>query len=128
MIFAMGHLLGATATIGTLTALSFLLPEKTGSILRESRIFRFLPIFASIWFVSALGQLLATLADLFSTGLSNVLDITMIRSYVTQTSLGRLQFVEVISAGLVLLTSTTLRKVGGSIIFLLIAKIGRAHV
>ena len=124
MIFAMGHLLGATATIGALTALSFLLPEKSGSILRDSRIFRFLPIFASIWFVSALGQLLATLADLFSTGVTNVLDFTMIRSFVTQTSLGRLQFVEVIAAGLVLLASATLRKVGGSIFLLLIALLG----
>ena len=124
MIFAMGHLLGATATIGALTSLSFLLPEKSGSILRDSRIFRFLPIIASIWFVSALGQLLATLADLFSTGLTNVLDVTMIRSFITQTSLGRLQFVEVIAAGLVLLAGTTLRKVGGSIFFLLIALVG----
>jgi len=124
MIFAITHILFATLTIGSLIALVFLLPEREGRLENQSRIRRFLPIFAGVWFLSALGQLISTLATLFDTNLVNVLDLTMIRSYVTQTSLGRLQFAELAAAGAVFIFQGMLRKVGGAFWLLLIALMG----
>ncbi|NDE72236.1 MAG: cytochrome c oxidase assembly protein, partial [Actinobacteria bacterium] len=124
MIFAITHILFATLTIGSLIALVFLLPEREGRLENQSRIRRFLPIFAGVWFLSALGQLISTLAALFDTKLVNVLDLTMIRSYVTQTSLGRLQFAELAAAGAVFIFQGMLRKVGGAFWLLLIALMG----
>jgi cytochrome c oxidase assembly factor CtaG len=124
MIFAITHILFATLTIGSLIALVFLLPEREGRLENQSRIRRFLPIFAGVWFLSALGQLISTLAALFDTNLVNVFDLTMIRSYVTQTSLGRLQFAELAAAGAVFIFQGMLRKVGGAFWLLLIALMG----
>jgi len=124
MIFSITHILFATFTIGSLIALAFILPEREGQLGNQSRIRRFLPIFAGVWFLSALGQLISTLAALFDTNLVSVLDLTMIRSYVEQTSLGRLQFVEFVSAGTVLLLLAALRKVGGAFWLLIISLVG----
>ena len=123
MLFNFLHLVGAIATIGVLIGLAFLLPEENGKLDRTSSHFRFLPLFSAIWLFGAFGNLVSTLADLFETNISSVFERTMLWSYVTQTSLGRLQVLETLGALLILLLSNFLKKNGGALLALVLASV-----
>ncbi|MFM8502763.1 MAG: cytochrome c oxidase assembly protein, partial [Actinomycetota bacterium] len=119
-------LLGALA-LGLLLSLTFLFPESGGKFTESSKRLRnVLPIIFLAWLVAAIGNLLATLANLFESSIVEMLDVTTIRSYVTQTSLGRLQLIQVVSALFLLLICKNLRRTGGSLIAYLVALIGVA--
>lgn len=111
--------------MGALLALTFLFPEVEGRLSPSSRKLRkFLPYLLGVWLIGSLGNLLATLANLFESSIFSMLDLTTIRSYVTQTALGRLQFIQVIAALILLLLVGALRKIGGTFFAYLIATIG----
>ncbi len=114
----------ATLTIGSLFAISFLIPEKSGQISLSSRVRRLVPVFAVIWFVTSLGNFIATLANLFDRAFFSVIDVTTIRSFATQTSLGRLLFLEIFASLIVAIFIPVVKKVGGALWLLLIAIIG----
>lgn len=119
-------LLGALA-LGLLLSLTFVFPESGGRFTKSSKRLRnVLPIIFLAWLVAAIGNLLATLANLFESSIVEMLDVTTIRSYVTQTSLGRLQLIQVVSALFLLLICKNLRRTGGSLIAYLVALIGVA--
>lgn len=111
--------------MGALLALTFLFPEVEGRLSTSSnKLRKFLPYLLGVWLIVSLGNLLATLANLFESSIFSMLDLTTIRSYVTQTALGRLQFVQVIAALILLLLVGALRKIGGTFFAYLIATIG----
>lgn len=114
----------AILSIGSLLSLSFLLPEREGYISKDTRSFRLLPFFAGTWFLSALGKMVSTLADLFDTSFSQVLNINTLRSFSTQTSLGRLQTLEVFVALTIFVFSFRIRKIGGTFLLLIAAFLG----
>lgn len=111
--------------MGALLALTFLFPEVEGRLSESSKKLRkMLPYMAGTWVLVSFGNLLATLANLFESSILSMLDLTTIRSYVTQTALGRLQMVQVIAAIFLLLFMGTMRKVGGAFFAYLLATIG----
>ena len=121
MLFNFLHLAGAIATIGVLISLAFLLPEQAGKVDQKSKHFKFLPFFAATWALGALGNLLSTLAGLFETSIFSILDSTTLWSYLTQTTLGRLQGIEFIGALIALLVARNIKKTGGAIAVFLIS-------
>ena len=76
--------------------------------------------------LAAIGNLLATLANLFESPITEMIDATTIRSYVTQTSLGRLQLIQVCAILLLLIFFRAIRKTGGALFAYLVSLIGFA--
>ena len=125
MIFDLLNTLAGALVMGALLALTFLFPEVEGRLSpSSSKLRKFLPYLLGVWLIASLGNLLATLANLFESSIFSMLDLTTIRSYVTQTALGRLQFIQVIAALILLVLVGALRKIGGTFFAYLIATIG----
>ena len=122
MLFDLLNSLFGVAAVGAFLSLAFLFPEKDGFLTSASqRLTSKLPILILAWLISAIGNLLATLANLFELSILDVLDITTIRSYVTQTSLGKLQLFQVVAALLLLIFAKTIRKTGGAFLAYLLS-------
>ncbi len=122
MLFDLLNSLFGVAAVGAFLSLAFLFPEKDGFLTSASqRLTAKLPILILAWLISAIGNLLATLANLFELSIVDVLDATTIRSYVTQTSLGKLQLFQVVAALLLLIFSKTINKTGGAFLAYLLS-------
>lgn len=102
-------------SVGIYFALTFIFPETDGNLNRTSKKIRklLLPVLL-IWILSSIGNLLATLANLFEVGITEMLDWVSIQSYVTQTSLGRLQAIQVVASVTLILINPIIRRVGGA--------------
>lgn len=125
MLFDVANTLVGSLVMGALLALTFLFPEVDGHFSDASKKLRkILPYLVGIWAITSFGNLLATLSNLFESSIAEMLDFTTIRSYVTQTALGRLQVIQVIAALLLLILLRSLRKVGGSFAAYLLATLG----
>ncbi|MGA1116963.1 MAG: cytochrome c oxidase assembly protein [Candidatus Nanopelagicaceae bacterium] len=125
MLFDIANTLLGSLVMGALLSLTFLFPEVKGFFSESSeRLRKILPILVAAWAISAFGNLLATLANLFESSILEMLDFTTIRSYVTQTALGRLQLIQVIAALLLFVIVLALRKVGGAFFAYVIATVG----
>lgn len=123
MLFRVLHAVSATSTVGLLIGISFLLPERNG-VIGAKRYLRFLSISALIWFVATALNLVNTLANLFERPFLQMLDGTTMYSYMTQTTLGRLQSVELFAAFFVMICAQLISQIGGGIWLLLVASIG----
>ena len=125
MLFDLLNTLSGALVMGALLSLTFLFPEVGGQLAEPSRRLRsVIPYLAATWVILAFGNLLATLANLFESSIYSILDFTTIRSYVTQTALGKLQLIQVLSAFLLLLIIRSIRKVGGAFFGFCIATTG----
>ena len=95
MLFDLLNTLTGALVMGALLSLTFLFPEVGGQLSEASRRLRSaLPFLVATWVMLAFGNLLATLANLFESSIVSMLDLTTIRSYITQTALGRLQLIQ----------------------------------
>ena len=91
MIFDVANTALSVLVVGALLSLAFLLPERDGVIQASSASTqKFLYWSSGLWIVASLGNLLAILADIFESSLFEVLDLTIIRSFTTQVTLGKL--------------------------------------
>ena len=83
------NLLGGISVIGSLLAMSFLLVNKDGYLdTSGERLRRLLKASAVVWVIGAFGTVVFTLAQILGTTVSDALDPTVIRSFITQISLG----------------------------------------
>ena len=125
MLFDVASTVASVAVLGCLISLSFLLPEREG-VLQPSaaRTRKILLIASAFWFISAIGNLLATLADIFDAGIAEVIRFNVLRSFTTQVTLGKLLAFQVIVALMVMLLSKAIRRNGGAIWILLLALSG----
>jgi cytochrome c oxidase assembly factor CtaG len=122
MLFDLLNTLSGVAVVGAFLSLAFLFPEKDGRFTQASaRLLKTLPLIILAWAIFAIGNLLATLANLFEVAIVDILDLTTIRSYVTQTSLGKLQMFQVIISTLLLVLAYSLKKTGGAVLGFLLS-------
>ena len=122
MLFDLLNSLFGVAAVGAFLSLAFLFPEKDGLLTSASqRLTAKLPILILAWLISAIGNLLATLANLFELSILDVLDLTTVRSYVTQTSLGKLQLFQVVATLLLLIFAKIIKKTGGAFLAYLLS-------
>jgi putative copper resistance protein D len=127
MLFDLLNTLLGALTLGLLLSLSFVFPESAGRFTESSKKLRErIPILLGFWLLAAIGNLLATLANLFESPITEMLDATTIRSYVTQTSLGRLQLMQVFAILILLIFFRAIRKTGGALLAYFVSVIGFA--
>jgi putative copper resistance protein D len=124
VIVDIANTLAGAATVGLLFALAFLAPEVAGEIKSSLSLRRSIRWVSSLWVVTSIAEILRTLADLFDTSIASILKFNTIRSYVTQTTLGELQLLEVLVSLLVFFSLIRVRRTGGAIAIFLIATIG----
>ena len=104
--------------MGYLFAQVFLLPEKKGLVTRIG--LTTITKISSAWLVSSILLLIVTLQEIIGGGF----DLTTLRSFVTQVSLGRTLAIQTFAAFLLLLLLHRVRRSGGALALLIIAVIG----
>ena len=118
------NLLGSFATVGSLLAMAFLLLDSEGKLSTSGEKLRtFLKCSAAIWLVGALGSIIFTLAQILNSSLAVALDATVIRSFITQITLGQYLAFQAGIALIVLITAFKAHKIL-SLILLMIISIG----
>ncbi len=125
MIFDLANTALSVLVAGCLISLAFLLPELDGFLQNSAeKTQRFLFIFSGLWVFAALGNLLSTLAEIFESNLFDVLSGNILRSFITQVTLGKLLAYQVVAAIIVFVFSRSLRKTGGAFWLLVVALSG----
>ena len=82
--------LSAFATIGALVAITFLLLDDKGKISTSGEKLRsYLKLSSALWVIGSLGHIVFTLAGILDTSISGALDVTVLRSFITQITLGQ---------------------------------------
>jgi cytochrome c oxidase assembly factor CtaG/putative copper export protein len=119
------NLLGGFATIGVLLAMAFLLLDVEGKVSTFGEKLRnFLKVSAAIWFIGVAGSIIFTLAQILDTPLSGALDLTTIRSFITQLTLGQYLAFEALIALIVFACTFHAKKILSLILLLLISLAG----
>jgi hypothetical protein len=84
------QLAGSFAAVGSLLAMAFLLLDVGGRFSTSSEKLRsLLKISALVWFIGSIGTIVLTLATILASSIQDALDLTVLRSFVTQITLGK---------------------------------------
>ena len=119
-----GYLLAGILTIGSLLAITFFATNEHGEIRNQFKsIKEKVSIFSLIYAVSTLIFIFATLASILDVNLSGALNFTMLRSFVTQISLGKFLFFQSILGFVVAIASKYSRRTTSFAALLVIALI-----
>ncbi len=119
------NLLGGFATVGALLAMAFLLINKEGFLTTSGEKLRgLLRLTSALWVVGAVGTIIFTLAQILGTTLTAAFDITVIRSFITQISLGKYLAFQAVMATVVLFFSISVRKIESLIILMALSIAG----
>ena len=113
------NLIGGFSVVGALLAMAFLVINKDGFLSTSGeKLRRFLTISSVVWLLGAVGTIIFTLAQILGTSITDAFDLTVIRSFLTQISLGKYLAFQALMALVVLLFSFTSRKIEVLIILL----------
>jgi cytochrome c oxidase assembly factor CtaG len=113
------NLIGGFAVVGALLSMAFLVINKDGFLTTSGeKVRRLLKISSIIWVVGAFGTVIFTLAQILGTTFSDALDLTVIRSFLTQISLGKYLAFQALMATVVLIFSFATKKIESLIILL----------
>ena len=119
------NLIGGFATVGALLSMAFLIINKDGFLSTSGeKVRKLLKITSTIWVIGAFGTVTFTLAQILGTTLSDALDLTVIRSFITQISLGKYLAFQAFMAAVVLVFSFTAKKIESLIILLVLSIAG----
>ena len=119
------NLIGGFAVVGALLSMAFLVVNKDGFLTTSGeKVRRLLKISSTIWVVGAFGTIIFTLAQILGTTLSDALDQTVIRSFLTQISLGKYLAFQALMATIVLIFSFSTKKIEFLIILLALSIAG----
>ena len=124
-VFKFLNLIGGFATVGALLSMAFLVINKDGFLTTSGEKVRgFLKITSIVWVVGAFGTVLFTLAQILGTTFSDAFDLTVIRSFITQISLGKYLAFQALMATVVLIFSFATKKIESLIILLALSIAG----
>ena len=119
------NLIGGFAVVGALLSMAFLVINKDGFLTTSGEKVRsLLKISSTIWVIGAFGTIISTLAQILGTTLSDALDLTVIRSFITQISLGKYLAFQALMAAVVVIFSFTAKKIESLIILLALSIAG----
>ena len=117
--------LGGFATIGSLLAMAFLLLDVEGKVSTSAEKLRnFLKLSAFTWLIGVVGSIILTLAQILDSSISVSLDITVIRSFITQISLGQYLAFQGLVALLVFVCAFQAEKILSLILLMLLSLVG----
>ncbi len=113
------NLIGGFAVVGALLSMAFLLINKDGYLTTSGeKVRRLLKASSAIWVFGAFGTIIFTLAQILGTSFADALDTTVIRSFLTQISLGKYLAFQALMATVVLLFSFVAKKIESLIVLL----------
>jgi putative copper resistance protein D len=119
------NLIGGFAVVGALLSMAFLVVNKDGFLTTSGEKVRsFLKVSSTIWVVGAFGTVIFTLAQILGTTVSDALDLTVIRSFITQISLGKYLAFQALMAAVVFIFSFATKKIEFLIILLVLSIAG----
>jgi cytochrome c oxidase assembly factor CtaG len=119
------NLLGGFSVVGALLGMAFLVVNKEGFLSTSGEKLRgLLKISALIWVIGAFGTIIFTLAQILGTTFSDALDVTVIRSFLTQISLGKYLAVQALMAIVALIFSYATKRIESLIILLALSILG----
>lgn len=119
------NLIGGFSVVGSLLAMAFLTINKDGYLTTSGEnVRRLLKASSLIWFIGASGTIIFTLAQILGTSLVDALDPTVIRSFLTQISLGKYLAFQALMAVVVLIFSIGTKKIESLIILLVLTIAG----
>ena len=119
------NLIGGFSVVGSLLAMAFLTINKDGFLTTSGeKVRRLLKGSSAVWAVGAFGTIIFTLAQILGTSVSDALDVTVIRSFITQISLGKYLAFQALMAAVVLLFSFATKKIESLIILLALTVAG----
>jgi len=124
-IFKYLSLIGSFTTIGTLLSMGFLLLDVEGKLSTSAiKLKRLLWGSAITWAVGTVGVIIFTLATILGQSISVALDPTVLRSFITQITLGQYLFFQVGIALLVALWAFRVQRVMSAVFLLILSLIG----
>ena len=124
-IFKYLSLIGSFAVVGTLLAMGFLLLDTHGKLSTSSQKLRtMLWVSGLTWFIGSVATIVFTLATILDQPLSVALDSTVLRSFITQVTLGQYLLFQSLVALFITLASTRVNKVLTVISLLIFTLIG----
>ena len=109
--------------IGILVGLAFLAPENKGYF-QPSRLQKFLAPVSLAWLLSSIFFLMSEVAFILNTPISEVIDGNILRSFITQTTLGKLFEIQIVAALVCAFAAVRVKKTGGVVFLIFIAWIG----
>ena len=113
------------AVVGVLLAMSFLLEDDHGKLSAESLRLRTVAFWSAIlWVISGATNIVFTLANILGEPVSAATDLTTLRSFVTQITLGQYMLFQLLVAILVAGLVQKVRRVGPAILILIATFIG----
>ena len=119
------QILSAVTLIGLLLGIGFLIREEHSKLLPEGiRIRNLAVIPAAAWLMASLGALFVEVANLLSTSIAESFDPVVIKSFISQTALGKSFAINILSAAIVLVLVPRIKRTTGSIFALAITFIG----
>jgi putative copper resistance protein D len=119
------QLAGSFAAVGSLLAMAFLLLDVGGRFSTSSEKLRsILKISALVWFIGSIGTIVLTLATILASSIQDALDLTVLRSFVTQITLGRYLAIQALVALIVFIAAFKIRSVITTAVLMFIALVG----
>jgi cytochrome c oxidase assembly factor CtaG/putative copper export protein len=119
------QLAGSFAAVGSLLAMAFLLLDVGGRFSTSSEKLRsILKISALVWFIGSIGTIVLTLSTILASSIQDALDLTVLRSFVTQITLGRFLAVQALVALIVFIAAFKIRSVITTAVLMFIALVG----
>ena len=113
------------ALVGVLLAASFLLEDEHGKLSTESLRLRTVAFWLAIlWVISGAANIVFTLANILGVSLKDAVDVTTLRSFVTQITLGQYMFFQFLVAILIAGLVQRVRRVGSTILLLIATFVG----
>lgn len=118
-------LIGSFATIGTLLAMTFLLLDVEGKFSAQGyKLKRLLWVSAMAWSFGTAGTIIVTLATILDQSISFALDPTVLRSFITQITLGQYLLFELIVALGVAFVAFRIKRILTAVFVLVLSIIG----
>ena len=125
VIFKYLSLVGSFATIGTLLAMAFLLLDTEGRLSTQAeKLRRLLWGSAVTWAVGAFATIVFTLATILDQSISVALDPTVLKSFITQVTLGQYLLVETLVALLVAALAFQVKRILSAVLMLILSLVG----
>ena len=119
------QLAGSFAAVGSLLAMAFLLLDVGGRFSTSSEKLRsILKISALVWFIGSIGTIVLTLSTILASSIQDALGLTVLRSFVTQITLGRFLAVQALVALIVFIAAFKIRSVITTAVLMFIALVG----
>ncbi len=113
------------AVVGTLLAMAFLLLDSEGKLSTSAEKLRsLLQLSAIFWFIGNIGTIFFTLANILGQSFTAALDPTVMRSFLTQVTLGQYFLFQTLISVIALVSAKKIQRINSTIALLILSIIG----